>query len=341
MIKITTLLQDYDRKKHARRIEIAIGSKSLDMSKFSFMYDPDWDEPSKEMPSKISSLLLDSYYHLPERPDLAFLCLWMAFNSAFYQVAIKRSYETGKSKISDDYGIDCATEAIIGAKNIAVGVNGSIRAIGDFLDIAMQVIPEKLTSMIATNAVRSVCFDRYECGGRYQSMAFNGLKNKFSILGQAIINCHGSAFSEVNHPAISLKNREIFLHSDDAEKNRNIVRSLSRCFQDIFAFGFTSMSDHKNKQPLTIWISQDEKISLLLRYVLYASRNNLSHGKVSSRLNSDTTNPQSYKSNVYLYVIGYIFVAIMLENLGYASKLVITQAMKNLNLIISKPLSAY
>lgn len=338
---ILDLMQNYEKGKHERRIAIAIGSKFIDMNEFNFMFDPEWPELPTKIPNKISSLIVDSYYHLPKRPDLAFVCLWMAFNSSFHQVAVRESFSTNKNNITDDYGLDCAKDAITKLSGKPVSIDGSVRTLMDILIITMKDVPEKLTSMIATNAVRSISFNLHQCGGRYESKAFKGLKNNFPNLAQLIIDCHGKAYSNIAYPFINLKNREADLIINDPIKSQNIIRSLSNCFQEIFKSGSTIMSQHGTGQEQTINLSQDDRVSLLLRYVLYASRNNISHGKVSSRLNSNTANPESYKSNTYIYVVCYIFLAIMLDNLGYASDVVIFQAVKNIKLIIKKQISNY
>jgi hypothetical protein len=313
----------------------------MEMRNFSFMFDPQWSTAAHKLPSKVASLLLDSYYHLPDRPDLAFLCLWMAFNSSFSQIAVRESYLTNKSNLSDDFGLDCAAEAITNNANMGIVIDGSNRTLLDFLLLAMKVIPQKLTSMIATNAVRSIAFKLHQCGGRYESKAFNGLKGNFPILGQLIIDCHGSAYSHIVSPFIGIKNREIDLISNDPKRSQNIIRSLSQVFQDLFRTGNSTMRSHNSTQVSALTLTESERISLLLRYVLYASRNNLSHGKVSSRLNSDTANPESYKSNIYLYIVCYAFLSILFVNLGHASNIVIRQAMQNLKLILPKPVSTY
>ncbi len=46
--------------------------------------------------------------------------------------------------------------------------------------------------------------------------------------------------------------------------------------------------------------------------ILYAIRNNTLHGKIASRLNSKTANGKSFRASKYIYLLGYMFLSIML-----------------------------
>ena len=338
---IAELLEKYDPERHRRRVEIAVGSKTFELNDFCFMFDPVWSTPANKLPNKISSLLLDSYYQLPDRPDLAFACLWMAFNSTFAQTAVRDSYAKNKENLTDTFGLECAAEVIVGTPNIAIAVDGSTRSLMDLLIIAIQAIPEKLTSMIATNAVRAVAFQLQLNSRRYESKAFTGLRSNFPALGQLIERCHGEAYSDGVVATIGAANAEGILTPINPEKSQAIIRSLSACFLNLFRTGSVTMTHHASTQTVTLSFTERDRISLFLRYVLYASRNNLAHGKVSSRLNSDTANPQSYKVNLYIYVSLYICLGILLVDLGFASNVIVGQAIQNLKIILPKPIATY
>ena len=50
---------------------------------------------------------------------------------------------------------------------------------------------------------------------------------------------------------------------------------------------------------------------------MYAIRNNTVHGKIASRLNSETKNKNSYSSSTYVYLLGYMFLTISLYELEH------------------------
>ena len=70
--------------------------------------------------------------------------------------------------------------------------------------------------------------------------------------------------------------------------------------------------DPKNNSVTLILKNDQEYIKFIVKNILYAIRNNTVHGKIASRLNSKHKNKDSYESSKYIYLLGYLFLSVML-----------------------------
>lgn len=69
MNKILQLAREYRKQNH---VELLPHTNNEILEKLFFLYDEKWEEKS-QYPYEILTYLFDSYYVLPERPDLASL----------------------------------------------------------------------------------------------------------------------------------------------------------------------------------------------------------------------------------------------------------------------------
>lgn len=68
MDDILQVAKNYSREKH---IELLPTSRGNILDSLEFLFDEVWEEEGVEYPYEIITYLLDCYYVLPERPDLA------------------------------------------------------------------------------------------------------------------------------------------------------------------------------------------------------------------------------------------------------------------------------
>lgn len=81
MDDILQVAKNYSREKH---IELLPTSRGNILDSLEFLFDEVWEEEGVEYPYEIITYLLDCYYVLPERPDLASLFCWQAINHSYY-----------------------------------------------------------------------------------------------------------------------------------------------------------------------------------------------------------------------------------------------------------------
>jgi hypothetical protein len=322
-------------------IQVATHSASIPLQSFVFMSDPYWvssqtfpaDDDEIIFPKKISSHIIDSYAQLPERPDLAFMFLWMAINASYHQLAIRESFAADRERITDDYGLDCALANMVSQFSRPIGVAGSFKVLEAHLDVLLKRIPKKITAMMATAWLRSIAAENHKCSSRYTSRSYEALRKNFPIFSSAIEVSYGAAYTELCNPTIDISTRELRYGITDDIKAKAIIRSFSKKIGELLACGATNLQPRGTKNNITLVMSMADRLKILLRNGLYASRNNIAHGKVSSRLNSETANRESYYANIYLYVAGYIILSILLVELKYAYPIVVRQAFENMQLL--------
>jgi hypothetical protein len=344
MLELLDLMRNYKRHKHEKRVHDSTAGSALELGNLSYIDDPDWVAPNpanltqlagRPFPLKIASHLVDSYYHLPQRPDMAFAFLWMAINAAFHQLALRESYVAGKTNISDDYGLECTVASITNAGSRVVGVGGTFRDLSGWLEHLVAAVPEKLLSMVATMCVQSIAVELHNCSERYRSQAFNGLKKREPNLIDALRSSYGAAYADLCNPVIDIATRELDYALLDARKAQAVIRSLTFDLRRLIKGETVSMRAHNSSALHYVQLSPSSRMTFFVRNVLYASRNNMAHGKVSSRLNSDTTKKDSYAANVYLYIAGYIVLSVLLVDLRHAAPIVLSQALRNVILLPS------
>ena len=81
MDDILKLAKDYSKKRH---LDLLPHGNNNILENLDFIYDENWENQGVPYPYEILTYLFDSYYVLPERPDLAALFCWQAINHSYY-----------------------------------------------------------------------------------------------------------------------------------------------------------------------------------------------------------------------------------------------------------------
>ena len=81
MDDILKLAKDYSKKRHLDLLPC--GNNNI-LENLDYIYDENWENQGVPYPYEILTYLFDSYYVLPERPDLAALFCWQAINHSYY-----------------------------------------------------------------------------------------------------------------------------------------------------------------------------------------------------------------------------------------------------------------
>ena len=81
MDDILKLAKDYSKERH---LDLLPRCNNNILDKLDYIYDENWENQGVPYPYEILTYLFDSYYVLPERPDLAALFCWQAINHSYY-----------------------------------------------------------------------------------------------------------------------------------------------------------------------------------------------------------------------------------------------------------------
>jgi len=305
------LLKQYDRNKHIG----IFTDKNTNYINLRYINSDKWIKDDS-VPYIIKTHLLDSYYCLPERPDMAFTLLWKCINNSYTELFIKKN-PTSEKRLTDSKSIDILVDVII--KNFNVFISEEI-TIKMMIEKFVENVPIKLTSFIANFVLKNYVlekkyFDRNRntigIANKYISSSYTTFKSKFKDIYQAIINTYGESYYKITKPEI--KEGNVYLNINDKNKSRNIIKSLSNKFYELLVKKEILLKDDKEEKSYLIKIKDDkEYINFIIRNFLYAIRNNIIHGKIASRLNSRTKN--------YIYLLRCMFLTIALYELNYINK---------------------
>lgn len=97
MDDILKIAKNYSKEKH---IELLPASENNILDSLLFLFDENWEEEGAEYPYEIITYLLDCYYVLPERPDLASLFCWQAINHSYSFTELVHTEDCGQVSIN-------------------------------------------------------------------------------------------------------------------------------------------------------------------------------------------------------------------------------------------------
>lgn len=312
------ILKEYDKTKHEKMIE----NDKLKHLDLKYVFSEKW-QSDNDVPYVIKTHLLDSYYCLPTRPDMAFTFLWKCINNAYTEIFIQKN-PTSIKQLSDSKSLDALIDAVMTNLNTYINDETTIK---DVIEKYIKNMPEKLTRFVANFILKNYVIEKkyYDdsqksagIANKYISSSYNTFKSQFKIIHNAITATYGEAYSKITDPVISGNTIQLNISNENEEKSHAIIRSLGNKLKELLVNRSVTIQDSGNENTLILSLSNDkEYINFILRNFLYAIRNNTVHGKIASRLNSHTKNKDSYSSSTYVYLLGYMFLSIALYELDY------------------------
>lgn len=113
MDDILKLAKDYSKERH---LDLLPRCNNNILDKLDYIYDENWENQGVSYPYEILTYLFDSYYVLPERPDLAALFCWQAINHSYY---VQQLSDNNVGFCQDTKGIELIRDAILEQKDFA------------------------------------------------------------------------------------------------------------------------------------------------------------------------------------------------------------------------------
>ena len=320
------LLKSYDKNKH---LEITSNS-NIEKINLHYLFSEKWNQ-EENIPYIVQTHLLDSYYCLPERPDMAFTFLWKSINSSYNELYITKKPNEEK-RLSDTIAIEMLNSMIV--DNFDSKINDEI-TVELLLKKYISKIPLKLTKFISNYLLKNYVLEKKYSTKRhvkYISSSFNTFKSKFPKIYNAIIDTYGSAYEKITNPEIDNHgNISLNIKKEDEQKSREITHSLAITIKELLIKRQVNI-DNSATESFTLDLTNNlDYIKFITLNLVYAIRNNTIHGKIASRLNSKTKNKESYFSSVYLYLLGYMILSISLYELDYINATDLEVNLKNFN----------
>lgn len=312
------ILKTYNRDTHLKHIE-SLCTKKI---KLSYVFSENWVSDEKT-PYIVKTHLLDSYYCLPERPDMAFTFLWKSINSLYNELFL--TYNPAK-KVADGKSIDFFMEKMLLNFDLEVCSGFSVN---DLLSLYIKNIPEKLPRFIAGYILKNYAIESSEITYKNLSTSYLTFKKQFPEIFNDIKITYGDKYRKLTNPEIS-KNGSIKLNISDKNKSYRIMHSLGDKIKELLIKKEVNIENKNTMESYTLKLNTDKiYLNFIVRNILYSIRNNTIHGKIASRLNSSMVNNDSYSSSSYTYLLGYFFISLLLYELKYIGKNDLCVLLKN------------
>lgn len=298
------LIKNYNKLKHQEIF-------GLNKLHINYMYTKKWDN-EENIPYVLKTHLLDSYYCLPERPDMAFTFLWKCMNNIYSTYQRKNSTDDTRNSISDSALLEFISKGIFLKLNDKLMYSDKEYTLKDIIKSYINDIPQKVLNFVSNYILKSYVIDQKLTDKRYISSSYNTFRTRFPIIHEALLKTYGNSFLDICNPKIVNYEVVFDIKEENLQKSKDIKRSLSESLKKLLLGNEIELTN-KNNTKYNVKIDNDEEfIKFIIFNILYAIRNNTLHGKIASRLNSKTANGKSFRASKYIYLLGYMFLSIML-----------------------------
>ncbi len=314
---VLNLLESYSRKEHLRLMQ---GTLNIDYSRLKSIhpiFSERWSDAT--LPYVAKSHVIDAYYSLPERPDIAFTSLWKAINNSYNNYYLKQVFGNLNCKqLSDTKSLDKVLEHISNDANKAVT---EIHNIESLVNLYIDKIPDKTYRFVASYILKGMAImnpdTESELSEIYALSSYKTFKSKFSSIHGIIEKTYGKKYRDICNPEINEDKVTVNFNISDCHKNksRNLIHSLASSLKAMLTGNGAELKNGDFSGQIEL-DSFKEKLYFLIFIILYSIRNNNTHGNVASRMNSAYTNSESFKSAEYIFLLGHMFLSLIMYRNG-------------------------
>ena len=287
MDDILRLAKNYSKECHLNLLPC--GDNNI-LENIHFLYDENWENQGASYPYEILTYLFDSYYVLPQRPDLAALFCWQAINHSYY---VQQLSDNSVGFCLDTKGIEFVRGAIL------ANWNNKYKAI---LEPFLERLPDKTFHYVASYMLKGYAMEKNGIAEKYKASSYKSLKGKISLLSEILVISYGKSYCQISNHSFGIKLRALML-GEEAE------------------ITFCDAQGRKKKYKFT----DEERLSFVLFGILYASRCNNFHGNVAARMNSINANRDTFRMYTDMFLTEYIILAIHMNSQGELSDMVLNE----------------
>lgn len=288
-----------------------------------FLYDENWENQGTSYPYEILTYLFDSYYVLPQRPDLAALFCWQAINHSYY---VQQLSDNSVGFCLDTKGVEFVRGAIL------ANWNNKYKAI---LEPFLERLPDKTFHYVASYMLKGYAMEKNEIAEKYRASSYKSLKGKISPLSEILDSAYGKSYCQISHPTLIGNTVDLGISDANKGKSRAITHSFGIKLRALMLgeeteITFCDAQGTKKKYKFT----DEERFSFVLFGILYASRCNNFHGNVAARMNSINANRDTFRMYTDMFLTEYIILAIHMNSQGELSDMALNEVGKNVNLML-------
>lgn len=166
MDNILRLAKNYSKECHLNLLPC--GDNNI-LENIHFLYDENWENQGASYPYEILTYLFDSYYVLPQRPDLAALFCWQAINHSYY---VQQLSDNSVGFCLDTKGVEFVRGAIL------ANWNNKYKAI---LEPFLERLPDKTFHYVASYMLKGYAMEKNGIAEKYRASSYKSLKGKFRL----------------------------------------------------------------------------------------------------------------------------------------------------------------
>ena len=320
MDNILRLSKNYSKECHLNLLPC--GDNNI-LENIHFLYDENWENQGASYPYEILTYLFDSYYVLPQRPDLAALFCWQAINHSYY---VQQLSDNSVGFCLDTKGVEFVRGAIL------ANWNNKYKAI---LEPFLERLPDKTFHYVASYMLKGYAMEKNGIAEKYRASSYKSLKGKISLLSEILDNAYGKSYCQISNPTLIGNTVDLGISDANKGKSRAITHSFGIKLRALMLgeeveITFCDVQGTKKIYKFT----EVERMSFVLFGILYASRCNNFHGNVAARMNSINANKDTFKMYTDMFLTEYIILAIHLNSQGVLSDVVLNKVKENVDLMI-------
>lgn len=302
MEDILDLLECYDKSNHVSIVP------RFDAINIKTVYSNKWRE-EKCAPLAIVLNVLDSLYCMPERPDMAFTHLWKAINGAYNNLSYKNKTISGK--LRDHDAINFSINGINSVLDVVVDSNDGV-TVNDIFIAYANAAPIKIMRFFSNYVIKTIIGYRCGCPAHLMNHTGMGFRAAHPILFNAIEKTYGVMHTSSSANVSVCKTRIDYVFKDGVNARaitNEAAKTLKECLVTLTASPY--IPGNKNNS-ISMNISREDRVRIMIDCILYASRNNSFHGNHSPRLTSVSASKDSVIGSIYLYILGTFYMSLTL-----------------------------
>lgn len=320
MDDVLRLAKNYSKQCHLNLLPC--GDDNI-LENIHFLYDENWENQGASYPYEILTYLLDSYYVLPQRPDLAALFCWQAINHSYY---VQQLSDNSVGFCLDTKGVEFVRGAIL------ANWNNKYKAI---LEPFLERLPDKTFHYVASYMLKGYAMEKNGIAEKYRASSYKSLKGKILLLSEILDNAYGKSYCQISNPTLIGNTVDLGISDANKGKSRAITHSFGIKLRALMLgeeaeITFCDAQSTKKKYKFT----EEERLSFVLFGILYASRCNNFHGNVAARMNSINANRDTFRMYTDMFLTEYIILAIHMNSQGELSDMALNEVGKNVNLML-------
>lgn len=315
MDDILQVAKNYSREKH---IELLPTSRGNILDSLEFLFDEVWEEEGVEYPYEIITYLLDCYYVLPERLDLASLFCWQAINHSYY------------NELLGDLTRRCSDTA--GVKKICEDILLQQSKYLPILETFITKLPIKIFHYVASYMLKGYVMKENNVDRRYRASSYDTMIRYIPVMKDIIEKSYGKALCNISNPLII--DSRVLMNIENPVKSRQIIHSFALKLRELLLCHETVITLYRDVIRERFQFTDQDRIYFILFGILYASRCNNFHGNVAARMNSINADRETFKMYTDIFLVEYIILAIHMNCRGQLSDQVLERMKSNSEIML-------